>query len=378
MAVHKSAAQAAGFEEAPDSMKAPAMIAAGWLLLLSLSGCTFVPLGGESGTESSAPTSAAAQTTEKTEPPTTKAPEMAENPLTGVKDMEKGISTRPVGIMLGNDSRSRPQCGIDRADWYFEAETEGGITRIMAVFASTARVPDKLGPVRSARTPFVLLAQSLDLIYAHAGGSKAALAALGERDLADVNALRYDGSLFWRDKALRSERGYEYSLVTSGKNLTAIAKQQNFRTSSKAGLPFRYDRGLTSGSAATELQCRVSRGQTVNFKYYPDEGLYYKRNGTLSNPKTHASLSGVQLSAANVVVLFDRRYAENKTTIGFDLTEGDGKLFTGGRMRDIRWKRTADALRLYETDGTDAGVARGKTYFLLVDRDLRSDTFGRG
>ena len=69
-------------------MKAPAMIAAGWLLLLSLSGCTFVPLGGESGTESSAPTSAAAQTTEKTEPPTTKAPEMAENPLTGVKNME--------------------------------------------------------------------------------------------------------------------------------------------------------------------------------------------------------------------------------------------------------------------------------------------------
>lgn len=362
-------------------MRSIAGFAAGWLLLLSLAGCTFVPLGGESsdgGGESSSPPSTSAAATTAQSQTTTRPAEKAENPLTGVRDMEPGGSARPVGIMLGNDSRSRPQCGIDRADWYVEAETEGGITRIMAVFANTARVPDKLGPVRSARTPFVLLAQSLDLIYAHAGGSTAAKEALAKRDLADVNALQYDGTLFWRDKTLRSERGYEYSLVTSGKNLTDIAKRKNFRTSSKAGLPFRYDRDPASGDAATQLQCRVSHGQTVNFKYYPDEGLYYKRNGTLDNPHTHASLEGVQISVSNVVVLFDRRYAENSTTIGFDLTGGDGRLFTAGRVRDIRWKRTDNSLRLYETDGSDACVSRGKTYFLLVDRDLRSGTFSRG
>lgn len=53
--------------------------------------------------------------------------------------------------MIGNNDKSRPQHGLDQADLYVEAETEGGITRIMAVFANAARVPSQLGPVRSAR-----------------------------------------------------------------------------------------------------------------------------------------------------------------------------------------------------------------------------------
>ena len=112
----------------------------------------------------------------------------------------------------------------------------------------------------------------------------------------------------------------------------------------------------------------------MNFKYYPDEGLYYKRTGTLKNPSTHATASGVQLSASNVIVLFDRRYAENATTISFDLESGNGLLFTAGRVRDIRWKRTAASLTFTETDGSAARVSEGKSYILLVDRDLKSGT----
>ena len=79
---------------------------------------------------------------------------------------------RPVAIMIGNNDRSRPQINIDKADMYMEAETEGGITRIMAVFAGNSRVPNTIGPIRSARTPFIKSAESLDSIYVHAGGSK--------------------------------------------------------------------------------------------------------------------------------------------------------------------------------------------------------------
>ena len=60
------------------------------------------------------------------------------NPLTGKSDLTKG-GTRPVGVMIGNNSISRPQHGIDKADLYVEAETEGGITRILALFANSAR-----------------------------------------------------------------------------------------------------------------------------------------------------------------------------------------------------------------------------------------------
>lgn len=58
-----------------------------------------------------------------------------------------------MAVMIGNNDKSRPQYGLDQADMYVEAETEGGITRIMAVFANAARVPAQLGPVRSAGRP---------------------------------------------------------------------------------------------------------------------------------------------------------------------------------------------------------------------------------
>lgn len=348
-------------------------------LMTALAGCTI----GGSDTSSTETTTAASTTTTTTttttqKPTTTTTKKTLElNPLTGLKELEPGSSTRAIGIMIGNDSKSRPQYGIDKADWFFEADTEGGITRIMAVFTDPARVPAKLGPVRSARTPFVLLAESLDLIYAHAGGSKAALSALEERDMADMNALIYDGSTFWRDKTLRAQKGYEYSMLTSGSRLSSLAKKRNFRTQTRDRRPGTFDGDPATGDKATTLQCRVSYGQTVNFKYYPEEGLYYKRNGTLGNPSTHATAAGVQLAVSNVVVLFDRRYAENDTTSTFELKSGSGLLFTAGRAREIRWSRSANSLKFTEENGDTARLSTGKTYVCLVDRNLREDTFYR-
>ena len=358
------------------------ILAGALAMCLLAAGCGVIGGGEESAPAPTTTTTAlptTTTTTTTTAPPTTTTqPPRAVNPFTGLKELEPGASTRPIGVMIGNDSKSRPQYGIEQADWYFEAETEGGITRIMAVFANPSRVPASLGPVRSARTPFVLLAESLDLIYVHAGGSVAAKAALAERDLADIDALLYDGSYFWRDKTLRKEKGYEYSLLTSGSKLKSLCGRKNFRTTGRDRIPFTFEGDPATGDKATTLQCEVSRLQTVNFKYYPDEGLYYKRNGTLKKPSTHATASGVQLSAANVIVLFDEQYAENSTTVGFELESGNGLLFTAGRVREIRWKRTASSLTFTEEDGSAARVSEGKSYVMLVNRSLKSGTTWNG
>lgn len=345
-------------------------------LLLLLVGCA--------AESTPAPTTTTAVTTTATTTTTTVAPTtttttkpLEYNPLTGIYDMAAGSNTRAVGIMVGNDKKSRPQVGIDKADWYIETETEGGISRIMAIFANCERVPSQLGPIRSARTPFVKLAQSLDLIYTHAGGSEAAKALLEELDLADVNALRYEGSTFWRDKTLRRERGYEYSLLTSGAKLAAHAKRKSYRTASKNGIPFTFDGDASVGSNATQIQCDVSSRQTVSFRYDADAGLYYKSNGTLKSGDPHKSTAGGQIAVSNVVVLFDRRYAENNTTSTYELQSGEGLLFTAGKARPIRFNRTAKSLTFTEADGSKAAVSTGKTYILLVNKNLKDGTFYR-
>lgn len=343
----------------------------------------FVGCGGDTDTAPTT-TTAAVTTTVPTTTTTTAAPTtttttkpLEYNPLTGVYDMAAGSNTRAVGIMVGNDKKSRPQVGLDKADWYIETETEGGISRIMAIFANCERVPSQLGPIRSARTPFVKLAQSLDLIYTHAGGSEAAKALLEELDLADVNALHYEGSTFWRDKTLRRERGYEYSLLTSGAKLAAHAKRKSYRTASKNGIPFTFDGDAAVGNGAAKIQCDVSSRQTVSFQYDADAGLYYKSNGTLKSGDPHKSTAGAQIAVSNVVILFDRRYAENDTTSTYELESGEGLLFTAGKARPIRFDRTAKSLTFTEADGSKAVVSTGKTYILLVNKTLKDGTFYR-
>ena len=172
------------------------------------------------------------------------------NPLTGKSDLTKG-GTRPVGVMIGNNSTSRPQHGIDKADLYVEAETEGGITRILALFANAERIPAQLGPVRSARSPFVTIAQAMDIVYAHAGGSTPALDTLKKIKIDNINALSYDGSTFWRDEQLKKSKGLEYSMMTSGDKMKARMDKLKIGTTATRPVPFGFGDKAGNGAGAS-------------------------------------------------------------------------------------------------------------------------------
>ncbi len=303
----------------------------------------------------------------------TQAPQKDLNPLTGQRDLEKGASTRPVAVMIGNNDKSRPQPGLDQADLYVEMETEGGITRIMAVFANSTRLPDKLGPVRSARTPFALLAQSLDAIYCHAGGSSAGLSTIDKQNIPHLNALAYDGTAFWRDPTLRQQKGLEYSMMTSADKLTALIQKADFRSSSNRAAPFRFGEKTGNGAGQT-VQVVFSGSQSIHFRYDAASRQYDKYNGRIGTSSPHQSAEGRTLSVSNVVVLYDDKYAENNTTISFRLKSGAGQLITGGTSRDIRWSRSSNGLVLTETDGSSLQVSPGKTYICVVTKGNQDQT----
>ena len=342
--------------------------AAAALAMVLLAGCgtpgqgpaVSSPAGTTGGSQTDAPTKAPTQA--PTEPPGQL------NIFTGKRDLAPNDPTRPVGIMIGNNDRSRPQVGLEKADMYVEAETEGGITRIMAVFANAARVPDKLGPVRSARSPFVQLGEALDLVYCHAGGSPGGLKTIANANINNINALVYDGSTFWRDADLRRTKGLEYSMMTSGQNLTKRIGSLKYRTTSSRTSPFAFG-GSTAGNPGTKLQVYFSGGQTDSFVYNDADKLYYKNNGSLSGGSPHKTASGVQLSAANVIVMFAPRFVESSgatTVYNFTLNSGTGKVASGGLARDIRWSRTASSLQFTESDGSPLALNPGKTYICLV------------
>ena len=311
-----------------------------------------------------------------TAPPTTSPPTQPKgdfNIFTGEDSLAAGADTRPVAVMIGNNDKSRPQYGLDQADMYVEAETEGGITRIMAVFANAARVPAQLGPVRSARSPFALLAQSLDAVYCHAGGSTAGLATVKNLGIHHIDGLVYDGSTFWRDANLKRTKGLEYSMMTSGDKLGARMKSANIRRKGKLTSLFTFGEGAGSGAGKT-VQVFFSGAQTISFQYDAGTGLYTKYNGAVGKGSPHKTAGGKALTASNVLVLYDTKYAENAYTIGFNLKSGGGLLVSGGTSRPVSWSRSSSKLSITEKAGSPAMMATGKTYICLVSKGNEGNT----
>lgn len=349
------------------------LAAAGIMTLSLLGGCSDKPTpDGETPVTTTEAPVTTVTTAETTVTEAAKPDEALYNRLTGEYDNKAGKNSRTVAVMIGNNPKSRPQVGIASADMFFETETEGGITRIMAIYADASRLPDQLCPIRSARSPFVLMAQSLDAIYIHAGGSRAGLQTLQNSNIASINALGSNGDTFWRDASLRSSRGLEYSLSTSGSKLSSWVGSHDFRqTSDRAPLTFGT---AASGDNCTKLQVTFSGAQTNSFVYDGDTGRYKKYVGKLGSASTHVTTDGAVIEVSNVLVMYDSKYAENETTINFNLSSGSGLLCSGGKCRSIQWSRSASGLTIRETNGNAATFLPGKTYICLVNKSNAGDT----
>ncbi len=334
-------------------------------------------------------TTTAVPTTTTTTAPLPEEPEDWQiNFLTGIPNITEE-SARPVAVMVPNDSMAKGiQYGIDSADLLMECETEGGITRLMAVWADDTRLPKTIGPVRSARSPFVKMATALDAVYIHCGGSGGGLRTLSNTGLAHINAQAYDAGLgnessgvFWRDRGMYNATNWEHSLITSGNNLRGCLKSQRIRATGANHTPYAVGK-VTEGTSGKEAQITFSSAQTVAFKYDAKQNVYKKYNGTLSGGSAHNTAGGKQLTAANVIVMYANRFVEEVSDKGvtvydFELSSGRGKVLSGGKVRDISWSRSDSGLSFTDTAGNPLTVNEGNTYLCLVNSAQSGNTIIR-
>lgn len=76
--------------------------------------------------------------------------------LTGEPVDKKIGLQRPYAIMINNIKEGLPQSGVSQAEMIYEAQVEGGITRLMALFQDVDHV-EKIGSIRSARHYILIL-----------------------------------------------------------------------------------------------------------------------------------------------------------------------------------------------------------------------------
>ncbi len=301
----------------------------------------------------------------------------AVNPLTGKEDMATA-NNRPVGFVITDEDSKHMQINIDKADMYFEAETESGIPRMIAIFASIDRIPDEIGPVRSARMHFVKFAHSLDMMYGHIGGSPTGLSTIASLGVDDFSPISK------KNPALINSSNHSWNVSTFQKeNVAQNIQAKKHALTTKYTSPFTFGKE-TGSTAATTVDVKISNSYNMAFTYNADKGVYQKHRNSLNTPVHIAyaadGSAGNPVEVSNVIVMFDKRSnftdsSNGKAYVDFELTAGTGLIASGGTSRSITWKNDAAGLKFYETDGTTPlTVAVGKTFVCLTSDTLKNKT----
>lgn len=315
---------------------------------------------------------AAASGCKKEEAPPTAAPPAARSPGTAApppvlpQDMSpitgKALSEAgsPVAVSIDNHSSARPQTGLNEADIVYEALAEGGITRYLAVFHS--RAPETVGPVRSARPYFALLAKEWGAVFGHCGGDPKDIQPIRDWNVVDGDEFRY-GHLYWRDKT----RSAPHNLYTSVANLREVTSEP---------LPNpekRYEFTEWAESPEAGLEIRYNRNYAVRYEY--SDKCYNRHVLEKSEaPLLHVDRETEEpVEAANIIVQFAHSevvYSDGGLVIDL-IGKGKAVFLLGGAYSEGSWEKTAldQPTIFYNGDRERISIARGQTWVQIVPED---------
>jgi len=198
----------------------------------------------------------------------------------------------PVSVVVENSPMSRPQAGLQEADLVIELLAESEITRFLALFWS--QEPDRIGPVRSARTATVAIADAYDAPYVHVGGSTSALAVLQtEWGPSDIDEISGGGGAFYR----WSEREMPHNVYTTVDLLRAELER---RGRTLEPVPTTPRSGVVPGAGA-------EAGPTVVVDWHPIHQVTWEWVGDryvrTDDGEPHLLEDGEQIWATNLVFL---------------------------------------------------------------------------
>lgn len=322
------------------------------------------------------------------------------NPVTGIQDMDaENDGLRSIAIVINNCHAALPQRGISQADAIYEYETEGGQTRLLALFADLNTIPE-MGSLRSARIIATDLAAGNDSIFIHYGrnprvpdhiaqfgidhidGNNCSAGSNSSANAADGYVSLPSGLFFWRDSTWLSQRALEHTAVTDG---THIAEAIEHFGISRDIVPDEEDpdyngrlfnfvaddsADIASGEPCTEVNVYLSAmNDDALFTYDPETGLYFKEEyGAPQIDQTNDE----QISFTNVFIFYANIQGHGDGTIDAYLEDGGtGWYFSDGMMVPITWEKESpnDPIIVYNLDGEELEVNRGRSYMCMVDND---------
>ncbi|MEK5217025.1 Protein of unknown function [Psychrobacillus psychrotolerans] len=283
-------------------------------------------------------------------------------PFTGVGS-EKELTQRPILVTINNHPLARPQSGIAKADIIYEMLAEGNVTRFLAVYQS--EIPEKMGPVRSARDYFVDIARGLDAFYVAHGYSPDAQSMLSSRVVDNINGMQYDGILFERS---RERKAPHNSYISKDKVLAGAEKVKASMEITKIPRFSFFDsfEGIKIGNPVSNFSIHYGAGSTFEneYTYISEEGLYERETaGALTIDKE----TDKAVKIANIICMeIPHKIIDSSGRRQLSLNDGGrAYIFQAGIMKEIEWENI-DGILMPMENGVPAKLVPGQTWISFI------------
>lgn len=281
----------------------------------------------------------------------------SESPFTGLPG---GTGQPVIVVKIDNAPPARPPTGLDEADLVYVEPVEGGVTRLLAVYS--ARLPETVGPVRSARESDLTLLEQFGrpaLIYS--GEAPELLPALRRASLVPLSPAEVPEAFFRVD-----DRPIPFNLFARTEPLLPAAG----RASVPQSIGFRFGSAPPGGAPVPQQTVRYESAVFTAEWSSGESRWVVSMDGTALR-----TADGEQLGAATVVVQYvPVRPSSILDTSGavspFVETVGAGTalVLRDGLGYDARWSRPSPSAGTTFTtpDGSPLPFARGPVWVVLA------------
>lgn len=275
--------------------------------------------------------------------------------------------SRTIAFMINNHKIAQPlQTGLNDAYIIYEIITEGGITRMLALFKD--KNINQIGTIRSSRHYFLDYVQENDAIYVHFGWSPQAQSDIKNLGINNVNGI-YD-EYFWRDNSLNVST--EHTVYTSMEKINNAIASKKYKTTSEKDLLLKYSideinlSALEGSKKADKVKIVYSSYQTNEFRYDSENKVYTKYS---NNEVRKDRVTGKPFTAKNIITYkvknhsiddYGRQDIDNVGT-------GEGYYISNGYAVPIKWEKSSPSSQtVYKyLDGKEINVNDGNTYIQI-------------
>lgn len=280
------------------------------------------------------------------------------NPFTGKPG---GLENPVIVVKIDNVNPARPQWGLSQADLVFVEEVEAGLTRIAAVYATN--MPDKVGPVRSARvSDLEIMEQFGTPAFAYSGAQSRFIP---EIEAANIVQLAHgtSGGVYNREATKRAPHNLTINLNQAAPTLVGVSNPRDI------GLIF-DETPATGGTATSTFNARWPASRVGAEWDEVNNGWVIALD---SAPALDAN-TNAPIFAKNVVIQYvnqgDSIYKDsggNFTPLIETVGSGSAVVLRDGQRFDVTWSRpTATSGTTYSLAGAPLAFAPGQSWILYV------------